>query len=226
MRYLKQVETSMLAHDPERDVTSYFHDCLSSRAANYPTEPNTTQLDAIYAYKSVGHFGAFRSASEGVVHTEIPCYYRDIFVAAFSAHHRWRTHHRLQRGIIERLNPVIAAVPTTHGGRAQPVHVRNAYQLAPYLARVGRRAAAKLARAGRPARPALAAQSALARRHAATQALRQQGLFDPRQMRSASLYDAGALDAYVSRSQAGAMSGSPMLGRIGTLELALRAATP
>jgi hypothetical protein len=225
MRYLKHVDISMLARDPERDVMDYFHECLRNRAAHYRNEPNTTQLDAIYAYKSVGHFGAFRSASEALVRTEIPCYYRDIFVAAFSAHHRWRTNHRLQRGIIERLNPAMAAVPTTHGGTAQRVRLRNAYQLVPYLAFIGRRAAVKLSRAGRPAPSSPVSASAAARYRLASQLLQQQGVFDTARMQSAAMYDGRALSAFVTQSESGGFTGWGMLGRIGTLELALRNAT-
>ena len=154
MRYLKQVDTGMLGQDPDADVREYFRERLSDRAGPYRGTPNTTQLDVIYAYKSVGHFGAYRSAGEGIVRTDIPCYYRDLFVSAFSADHRWRNNHRLQRRVIARLSPVLAALPTTRGGSAQPITARNAHQLVPYYASVAQRAVRKLSRLGKPALPA------------------------------------------------------------------------
>jgi hypothetical protein len=45
-------------------------------------------------------------------------------------------------------------------------------------------------------------------------------------MRTGGVYDPAALDAFVARSQSAAFDGWSMLGRIATLELALRAADP
>jgi len=79
--------------DPSGDVESYFRSTLRERAA-LAAEPHTTQLDLTLAYKSVGHFGAYSSASEASLRTETPFYYRDVFSATFSAHRRWRNWHR------------------------------------------------------------------------------------------------------------------------------------
>jgi hypothetical protein len=221
MRYLKQAQTGVLARDPDAAVHEYFREHLSRRARRYIDAPNTTQLDAIYAYKSVGHFGAFRSASEGIVRTEMPCYFRDIFEAVFSAHYRWRTNHRLQRRIIARLSPALAAIPTTRGGSARPITMRNAHQLVPYYSTVGQRAVRKLARRGKPAIPDAPTQSALEQYRRSAEILRRDGLFEPREMRSAPLYDPPRLRAFIARSATPDFSEWGMLSRIATVELAL-----
>ena len=133
MRYLPPVDLSVVRGDPSGDVESYFRSTLRERAALAADEPNTTQLDLICAYKSVGHFGAYRSASEASRRTEMPFYYRDVFSATFSAHRRWRNWHRLQEGMIHRLSPAMATVPTTLGGPAEPLRVTNAHRFLPYL---------------------------------------------------------------------------------------------
>jgi len=93
MRYLPPVDLSVVRGDPSGDVESYFRSTLRERAALAADPPNTTQL-ACHAYKSVGHFGAYSSASEASLRTETPFYYRDVFSATFSAHRRWRNWHR------------------------------------------------------------------------------------------------------------------------------------
>jgi hypothetical protein len=226
MRYLKEADTSMLTRDPEPVVRAYFHDHLREHARPYADEPNTTQLDAIYAYKSVGHFGAYVSAGQGVVEAEIPCYYREIFQAAFSSHHRWRANHRLQRRIIERLSPTLAAVPTTRGGSAQPIRARNVKDALPYYAAVGRRAASKLSRLGRPAHIAPTGNTAAARYERGSRTLRDDGVFDLRSMRSAALFDPARCGTFIDRTQTPGFAGWGMLGRIAALELALRGAAP
>jgi asparagine synthase (glutamine-hydrolysing) len=224
MRYLKQVDTGMLVQDPHAEVREYFREHLSARAGPYRATPNTTQLDVIYAYKSVGHFGAYRSAGEGVVRTDIPCYYRELFVSAFSADHRWRNNHRLQRRVIARLSPDLAALPTTRGGSAQPISVRTAHQLLPYYSSVAQRAARKLSRLGKPALPAAMGAELVDYYRRGAAALRAENVLEARNMISAGLYDSAKLEAFIARSAAADFDEWSMLGRIATVELTLRAA--
>ena len=224
MRYLKQVDCGMLRQDPDAEVREYFRERLSDRASPYRGTPNTTQLDVIYAYKSVGHFGAYRSAGEGIVRTDIPCYYRDLFVSAFSADHRWRNNHRLQRRVIARLSPVLAALPTTRGGSAQPITARNAYQLVPYYASVAQRALRKLSRLGKPALPAALGSDLVDDYRRGADALRGENVLDVRNMLSAGLYESAKLESFMARSAAPDFVEWSMLGRIATVELALQAA--
>jgi hypothetical protein len=225
MRYLLPVDLSMLRSDPTAEVQAYCRASLGARAELYAGQLNTTKLDAIYAYKSTGHFGAYRSASEAFVRQEIPFYYRDFFAACFSAHHRWRNGHRLHRGIIERLNPALARVPTTRGGPAQPMRIGNAYRFLPYYRDAAEATLRKLRRSGRTRGPGTP-PSVAAARAAVIRRLRDDGTLDPRRMRSAELYVPGTLDAFLARAARTEAESWHMAGRIATLELLLRAADP
>jgi len=225
MRYLPPTDLSMLRRDPSGDVESYFRSTLGERAALAAGEPNTTQLDLIYAYKSIGHFGAYRSASEASLRTEMPFYYRDVFSATFSAHHRWRNWHRLQKGMIERLSPAMARVPTTLGGPAEPLRVRNAHRFLPYLSDAAQATVRKLRGRQRGRGSVNAVTEWGTRYERVLTELRAGGLLDPGTMRSAELYDADRLTASLDRARGPDYPGWTVLLRIATLEAALRAAS-
>jgi hypothetical protein len=225
MRYLPPADLSALHEDPSRDVENYFRSTLRERAALAADEPNTTQLDLIYAYKSTGHFGAYRSASEASVCTEMPFYYRDVFTATFSAHHHWRNWHRLQKGMIHRLSPAMASVPTTLGGPAEPLRVTNAHRFLPYLTDAGRATVRKLRGRQRGRGSANAAAEWGPRYERVLTGLRAEGLLDPETMHSAELYDAERLTATLDRARRPDLAVWTVLSRIATLEAALRAAS-
>ena len=225
MRYLHPVELSMLRSDPTPEVQAYCRATLGARAELYAGELNTTKLDAIYAYKSTGHFGAYRSAGEAFVRQEIPFYYRDFFTACFSAHHRWRNGHRLQRGIIDRLSPVLAPLPTTLGGPAQPMRLANAHRFLPYYRDAAAATLRKLRRSGRSRGPGTPARIAAAR-GAAVRRLRDGGTLDAGGMRTAALYAPDALDRFLAGAGRPGFTAWQMAGRIATLELLVRAADP
>ena len=117
-------------------------------------------------------------------------------------------------------------MPTTRGGSAQPITARNAYQAIPYFTAVARRAARKLSRRGEPALPAAQAEVSAERNRRAVEALRHDGVLDVRAMRSAGLYEPRALEAFVASAGGAQFTDWPMIGRIATLECALRAGAP
>jgi hypothetical protein len=219
-RYLKTAATSILRSDPTPDVVEYMRTQLGQRARLYAAEPNTVQLDAVYAYKSVGHFGAYRSASEAHLRQEMVSYYRDVFSVTFSANHRWRSGHRLQRAVIERLDSRIASVPTTGGGPAQQLRLTNAAQFLPYYRRLAGSAVRKLRGASLPVPTDGAAQRGYRR---AVRRLRDEGALSPGEMRTGHLYNSEALTAFIDRAEEPGFAAYSMLGRVVTLELAARA---
>jgi hypothetical protein len=214
---------SMLRDDPTLEVEDYCRRQLLRRAAPYADEPNTTQIDVMYAYKSTGHFGAYRSASEAELRTEMPFYYRDLFTASFSAHHRWRNWHRLQRGIIARLDPAVAAVPTTLGGPAEPLRPTNAHRFVPYIADLAGAAARKLRGRERPPASPAAADDASRRYADLIRRLSAGGALDPATMISGELYEPRALEVLRARARRPGFRAWKELARIATLEYALRA---
>jgi hypothetical protein len=221
MRYLRPVDVTMLRTDPTAEADAYCRSVLGAHARAFSGELNTTQLDVIYALKSTGHFGAYRSAGEAFVRSEIPFYYRDFFNACFSAHHRWRNGHRLQRAMIERLDAGVAQVQTTLGGPATRMRPTNAHQFAPYYVGAARTTVRKLRGASRSG-TARRQDPMAARRCAGARALRAEGLLDPRTMRSGDLYDPRALEAFLARTETSGVGHAGMLGRILTVELLVR----
>jgi hypothetical protein len=227
MRLLSPLNTEIFASDPTPDVRDDFRERMVRRAEPYSGELNTTQLDVMFAYKHTGHLGMFNSADGAFLRSRLPFYFRPIFGAAFSANYRYRNNHRLQRHMINRLDPTVAAVRTVTGGPAQPWRLSNIHRFAPYYANVARRAVGKLSyrATGRALlyprkhpRPAAArARSTLVRK------LRTEGVLDPSHMRSAPLYSPGALEPWLDLAERPVFADEELLGRLVTVELALRA---
>ena len=227
MRLLQPLTTDIFVSDPTPEVRDDFRERMVRRAEPYSGEPNTTQLDVMYAYKVTGHFGAFLSADDAFLRSRLPFYFRPIFAAAFSTNHRHRDNHRLMRHMTTRLDPSIAAVRTATGGPAQPWRLSNLHRFAPYYVDLARRAVAKLsyratghavfARRTRPRPAASRARSTLVRK------LRAEGALDSSRMRSAPLYKPGALEQWLDLAERPVFADDELLGRLVTVELALRA---
>ncbi len=219
MRALTPVDLSVLRTDPTPAVQRYTREVLSRASGVYAGQLNTTQLDAVYIARTVGHFGAYRCASEAYVRCELPFYYKDVFGAGFSAHFGHRNGHKLHRTTIGTLDAVMGAVDTERGGPAQRMHLRNAHRFAPYYWRLGKTAVRKARR--RSSHSASEGPAQVGFRHAVG-VLRAAGALDPRIMRSGALYDAHALEALLARAQQPNFGAWDVVGRVVTLELALR----
>jgi hypothetical protein len=160
----------------------------------------------------------------------MPYFFKPIFTAAVSTNHRHRSSHRLMRRMLQALDPAVAAVETDAGGPASPMTVRNSHRFAPYYATLARRAARKVAQRVRP-HPALAKRTPSNAARASAHRALVAGLDDGRPlrfeaMRSASLYRREELNSLLERTGDPDLGSgrASMLGRILTLELALRAA--
>jgi hypothetical protein len=165
------------------------------------------------------HFGAYRSAIEAFVRSELRCYHKDISAAAFSSRHRWRNGHCPHRAVIERLDAVISRVETERGGPAQLLRASNAHRFLPYYGRLARTAVRKVA--GRPA-PAIALDDVTIQGYRrAVRLLRSEGLFDPGSALSDALHDPVALAALLDESERPGFTRWTVLGRIATRKLAL-----
>jgi Glutamine amidotransferase domain len=228
MRLILPVNTEIFASDPTPEVRDDFRERMVRHGEPYSGELNTTQLDVLFAYKMTGHLGMFASAEGAFLRSRLPFYFRPIYGASFSANYRYRNYHRLQRHMIERLDPGLAAIRTVPaGGPAQPRRLSNIHRFAPYYADVARRAVGKLSYRAtgrsllyprRHPRPAAArARSTLVRN------LRTEGVLDPSRMRSAPLYSLGALEPWLDLAERPVFADEQLLGRLVTVELALRA---
>src|SRR5437764_2518257 len=71
MRLLGSFDTSIFARYPASEVDRDLRDRCVAWIAPYRDEINTRQLDRLYAYKMMGHFGAFTGPASSVLPTEL-----------------------------------------------------------------------------------------------------------------------------------------------------------
>jgi Glutamine amidotransferase domain len=228
MRLLHPMDLTVLARDPTPAIRDDFRARMLAWSSPYSQERNTVQLDILYAYKMTGHFGAYRSADAGYLLSELPFYLKEPWAAAISVDHRSRANHRLMRQVISRLDPAAASIRTTSGGPAVPWRPGTMHRFAPYYARIARRAVTKLAQVtlGRPflALPEDDWWLPPAARRAVINVLGHDAGDRRNGMRSLSLYDVRALEDFFATPPADGSGDAELLGRIVTVELALRAA--
>ena len=231
MRLLRgHVDLSLFASDPTAavrdDLTRRFQGWLEA----YSDEPNTFQLDLLYAYRAgTGRYGGEASAELGILTRQWPYLYRPILTAAISTHWRHRKRHRLVRQMTERLDPVVAAVPTSWWhAPVQPMRLRTAHRFAPYYLSLGRRGARKLTQKafGRSfARsPAVDPRETTLRRAVLAYAgsVSGEGL-DPSTMRTGPIYRQDRLGSLLAAAGRDDFRQTDVMDRILTVELALRA---
>jgi hypothetical protein len=220
MRMLGSVDTSVFADYPAREVEGDIADRCVAWIAPYRNELNTRQLDLVYAYKMMGHFGAFTGAASSVLPAELPFYLRAVFLSAFSTHHRHRVAHRLMRHMLQLLEPRAAAVRTTHGGPAEPTRLTNLHRFLPYYALLTSKAIQKLTgvQVYRP-RAAKRVPTSSGLRVAALDAV----LGEDDQLKSRALFRPAALESLLSEARRPGLAREQLFGRILTVEAALRA---
>ena len=227
MRLLHPMNTRLFAADPTPTVRSDFETRMSAWVEPYGDEPNTTQLDALYAYKMTGHFGAYLSADGSFLDSELPFYFKPIFGAAFSSQHRHRDNHKLMRHMMWCLDPRVASISTTTGGPAMPWRPSNLHRFAPYYGQIARKGMNKISQRalGRPllrGSPQDFYSEASARR-AAIRSVAGGGELHASDMRSAPLFEPRELDDLLRRASTPLFEETAILGRVLTVELALRA---
>ncbi len=230
LRVLHPTDTTLFASDPTGEVRDALRRRFERWRAPYADEPNTTQLDVMYAYKVMGHFGQYRSADSAFLDAELPFYFKPIFTAAFSTDYRVRNAYRLQRQMLSRLNPRVAAVETQAGGPAEPPRPGNLHRFGRYYVRTGHRAANKIGQKAlgrRLLRPVERYDwwSPDDSRRAAMNVVRNgsgRPLVD--QLRTAPLFHRERLAAFLALARGAEFSDPSALGRILTADLTLRAA--
>jgi hypothetical protein len=229
MRLLPPTDASILAGDPVPETRADFRERMMAWVEPYAHELNTTQLEILYSYRQTGHFGAYVSADASFMRAEMPYYLKPLFMAAFSSNYKHRNADRMIRHMIDRLDPAVAAIATSHGGPAQPWRLRNIHRFIPFFAQLGRKAVDKVAtkRRGR----ALISRGASAYPWAAEadsrviDLLSADGALDLARMRSGALYDPPAFERFLARARQGTLrADAVLLGRVIAVELAMREA--
>jgi hypothetical protein len=227
MKMLKPVSTEVFVEDPSATVREDLRRRMAARAEPYSSQLNTVQLDILHSYKSTGHHGAYLSAASGVLGFELPFYVKPVFNAAFSTSYRSRGAHRMQRRMIELLDPRVAGIATATGGPAQTARVSNLHRFMPYYGKLARKGVAKIServlhRALLPPAPPTEPIRAAAR-GAFVDTLDDGRPMRWEAMRSRPLYKRNVLDDLLARAGEPGLKDAGLLCRILTVELALRA---
>lgn len=223
MNFFDIGDLAMLAAPETDGVYDYLRARMELRTRPYAALLNTTQLDVLLAYKRPNWDGIYGSAAMASLRFESPFFFTDAYQTAFSIWYGYRNHHRLMRAMIERLDPAVAAIPTTSGGPAERMRPGNLYRFAPYYAKIARAAATKLTlkALGRGLFAAAAVEDP--RLVAGRGALARHLDLSPDTLLSASLYRAPALAAFLRRASSPDFAEGTLLERLITVEMIMRA---
>jgi hypothetical protein len=224
MRMMRTDALQVLSPCSVDAVQSYLRAYLEAQSLPYAHCLNTTQLDAISAYRSRSWHGTYASAAGAFLSVQLPLYSRPILSAGFSIDYRHRSQHRLMRAMIARINPRAAAVPTTAGGPAEPWRFTNCYRFVPYYTQQGQKAITKLSRKhwGKGLLAAKALEDP--RLMAARRTVINRVPLSVDTMHSQSIFQKDALANLLQRSKARDFDQTDLMSRVITVELTLRAA--
>jgi hypothetical protein len=224
MRVLPPLGAPVFRVDRSEEVRAELRRRMQGWLEPYADEPNTFQLDLLYTYRTIGHFGAYRSAAAAFLDAQLPFYFKPIFTAATSTNFRFRNHSRLQRHLIADLDRKLAAVETTSGGPAEPWRPSNLHRFAPYYGRIARKAINKLSQkaTGRPVLPSRHSAGHAAARVAVMNHLERTSEFRYDELRLAPLLRREGFEELVRSAHDPAVGDASVLGRVLTAELALR----
>lgn len=227
VRLLKGTNTPIFADDPTDEIRVSLRERMAQRIAPYAEQLDTFQFDLLSTYRQMGHYGAYASAAGGVMAVQVPAFYKPVFIAAISTNPQYRSGHRLVRHMIERLNPRVAALNTQGGSPAEVMRLSNLHRFVPYYATLGRKAAMhvsrKYLRRGLLAPAPVFNDRVTAARRALLDQLSADQPFVHANLRSAPLYDPQQLDAFLRKAYEPDFTQTDLLGKVVTVELALRA---
>ena len=228
MRVMPPLGAPIFRRDRSGEVRAELRRRMQAWLEPYADEPNTFQLDLLYTYRTIGHFGAYRSAAAAFLDAQLPFYFKPIFTAVTSTNFRFRNHSRLQRHLIAGLDRNLAAVETTSGGPAEPWRPSNLHRFAPYYRRIARKAINKLSQKAM-GRPVLSSRhlnghssEPAAARAAVLDHLENVADFRYDELRLAPLLRRDSFEELVRGARDPAMGDATLLGRVITAELALR----
>lgn len=228
VRFLRGSAPTVLRADPTAAIREDFSERLRAWIEPYRDELDTVQFDLMATYKQVSHHGVYSSSAGAFLTVEMPAFLKPVFTAAISANPQYRNVHRLMRHMTERLNPRVAGVLTHAGSPAAVARPHNFHRFVPYYMRMGRKAFTNVSRKyltrGLLAPAPVFHDRVTAARGALLDQLNADTPFNHANLRSASLYKARELDDFLERARQPDFADTEMLGRIITIELALRAA--
>lgn len=190
---------------------------------------NTVKLDMIGTALEQHACGTTIAAVLGQQRVILPFDFKENISRIFSINYKWRTHGRMFRSILERINPRLAGIETADGGPALPMRFTNFYRFVPYWLDTGEKLLWKMGykTLGKPLwrqrNAGLSGRAYPTRQwlQDTVSGLNQRSLLDQDQMLSSALYDQKWMQGLGS-AQVTSLTGEALLGRFLALEMALR----
>ena len=109
-----------------------------------PESLNTQKLDAVYLWRSSGHFGRYSGGLSTVIPSPVPLMGRDVLEFCLSVPAKFRRGASLIREMINQANPRLANIWTCWGGTAKPMGIRHPLRSLPYWSATFRRWSRKI----------------------------------------------------------------------------------
>jgi hypothetical protein len=223
----------VLSQDRTKQVRRELRRYLEELASDYAEFPNTVKLDIIFIrHRHPIHSGAYLSAAAGTMRSLVPFCFKEPTSFAISLNYMWKLpyHHRFARALLERGNPRLASFETTTGGPAIPIRITNLHRFWPLWKKLINQATGTLSRrlirrsvTLWPTEPGDEQSPLIAWRRGWLSYAAAEGLLRPSTMHSGALYDAQALQTLVSQAGTEDFKHAEFLGRIITVEMAMRA---
>lgn len=196
----------------------------------YPDWPNTVKLDVISKFLEIASSGMNISAMMGMQRIVTPFDFKEGLNCVLSINYKWRTQEKLFRLILERLNRPLADMETADGGPAAPLRLTNVHKFIPYWLNIGEKLLWGVSRKflGRrlwqkqDAGPMGTAYPLHLWLQETLTELEEKNWLVPSEMYSAPLYNAERLQMLLNQTQLDAFHYEGLLGRILTVEMALR----
>jgi hypothetical protein len=215
----------LLACDFSEELVEYFTEIVRQQNANLNGSPNTAYMDNIYlSLWEQRFYGRTVSASSHLWPVLSPYGFRAPLEASLTVPWQDRVFRRLSRRLIDHYSAKLAALPTSNGGPASPLHLSNALSFLPlaqsYVPLVARRIASGLGVSAHSEKNPLnnnGSGESIFDRLCRLEEVRE--LTDPRVMVTAELYNVARLRAVLAERPRPRYSPTAWPGRILTLEL-------
>jgi hypothetical protein len=221
------IPSSVFVSDGSQRVAEDLLERFRRVGDRYPDSLNTVKLDWLWVYRNTSHAGAWASAAVGPLRLLHILFSKEIVPHVISLNHHWKLGNLLARVMFEQYSPTLANIEVEGRGPAARKRLTNYYRFIPSRIGLSRKALNKLGQiaTGRSLWPARthSSYSRLEWRRGILAFAEAERLFHPSEMRSGSLYDLRQLQGFLSQAQAEGFGQDEFLGRVITVELAMRA---
>lgn len=220
------VPNEVFARESEPFVQAELRRLFAQEGERCPEAPNTFKLDRVWTFRETAHTGAWTSFAAGLLRVVPALFSKDIISLVMSLDYRWRVHNSLVKHMLYKYRPVLADLEVEGRGPALPLRLDNWYRFIPSQLSWSRKALNKLGQvtlqkslwpANRPT-----GYSELEWRREIQRFADTENIFRPSSMRSGALYHPEQLEFFLAQAQTEEFKHDEFLGRIITVELALR----